>query len=244
MISKFLLLIDHDNITWTDISIELLITKWIGTAAAEHANLAQTIQLSIRAYGGWFAGETASESRFEAATFYQSTCPVVLKMGSTYVRTRFEFADTLLPIEGAEGAAVAIRNTYVTRASRQVLRRRRGVSLCGAQHCQLKRLKKWISRKTACTSEQCANQYSDYYFTEEQKQVDIHLAVDLLRAMQMEANRLHIGIASDDNDLLPAIAAAASNTRGHKVTHLRQELQRSYLDECLEKLGVQIVLLN
>ena len=82
------------------------------------------------------------------------------------------------------------------------------------------------------------------YQRKEQKQVDVHMATDLLSTTCAGTPPLsHIGLASDDWDLLPAVLAAAQASSGGATTIslLRFGDFTTYLDNDLRALGVQIV---
>jgi hypothetical protein len=68
------------------------------------------------------------------------------------------------------------------------------------------------------------------------------MAADLITASEHANPNIHIGLVSDDNDLLPAIAAASMRLRGNmSLTLLRFYAGSSYLDSYLVSRGVRIV---
>jgi uncharacterized LabA/DUF88 family protein len=235
--ASFDLLLDHDNIPWHEIDISQLIRCWLFRVM--DGSPAGVLDVRLRAYGGWFAGNVASARRFDALTFYQKSCPAVIKLGPAFVRIAFEFADSLLL--GTFGV-VPIRNTYVTRASGQVLKPRAGVQTCGETDCEIKRMRRWVGRRRACPKTECPLSFSDCYVREEQKQVDVHLAVDLMQTAWASTRPTHLAVASDDSDFLPALLAAGRTVRQGSVSHLRANLRSTYLDPELDAAGVHLIL--
>ena len=65
---SLLLLIDHDNVPFDRVSFRDLLFVWIDTISGQLEAGLNHVQ--VRAYGGWFNGNIATDSRFRAAEFY------------------------------------------------------------------------------------------------------------------------------------------------------------------------------
>jgi hypothetical protein len=236
---SFMLFVDHDNVPWQEVGVSQLICCWLSKML--RTGISGALDVRLRAYGGWFAGNIASDGRYAALGFYQESCPAVLKLGSAFVRITFEFADSLLPAPYSAQGAVPIRNTYVVRASGQVLKPRSGPQTCNEADCEIKRMRRWVGRRRACPKNGCPLSFSECYVREEQKQVDVHLAVDLLQTAWLSGNTTHLAVASDDSDLLPALVAPARGPYRASVAHLRYNLKTTYLDQELQAAEVHLI---
>jgi uncharacterized LabA/DUF88 family protein len=80
--------------------------------------------------------------------------------------------------------------------------------------------------------------YSDQFERWEQKQVDIHLAVDLNKATQLFPK---VALISADTDFIPALYAAAQASPSTEITVIRPRCQGTYADHVLRSCGVRLV---
>ena len=108
-IHRLVLLLDHDNFDEDPRNIVM-------TVLARIASAAPVVAATLRAYGGWFEGTQATESRYKALAYYQDTCPVVMQGPSALIRISFEFADELA-ISRSLGNAIHINHTVGIRRS-------------------------------------------------------------------------------------------------------------------------------
>ncbi len=167
-----------------------------------------------------------------------------MKVAGRYCRIQFEFADKLLVPPALTKAAMplAITHTVAVRASAETVVARSGVPLCPESDCQLRSVRKWIKRKRACTRDACPLEFKDQFERHQQKQVDVHLATDILTWAYTWDRACHLAVASDDVDLLPALGAAALVRKGQPgVTLLRFLMSSTYLDGTLVDLGLRLV---
>ena len=233
----FLLLIDHDNAP--ELGVRRLLREWL--PAVSQVLPAGNFDVRVRAYGGWYAGTTPTDARYRAAEFYQQECPALLQLAGRIVRVGFQFADALL-IEPSS-APLRISHTVASRPAADWVSRRQGGAKCEEADCQVADVRRWISRRRACLRPACPYRFSDCFERLQQKQVDIHLATDLiLSALSPQRDGTHVAVASDDWDLLPAfLAASAPPSRLLSLSSLRFREDVTYLDSELERLGVNIV---
>jgi len=229
------LLLDHDNIDFSRISVRQLLNSWINADPILQVP-GPPLQLRLRAYGGWFAENVSSDSRHRAAEMYTDNSPSLFKHGDNYYSVSFEFADEL----GAFGAkSVRITNTVVRRGSNRPVSTIRNPPACDEFDCDIKATKRWLRHNRACSRAACPTPFSDHFERVEQKQVDVHLAVDLLSYLATTSSQ--VGIVTDDADVLPALGAAAANaTALGRLTVLRFNSRGTYLDPYLRQNGVRI----
>jgi len=199
--------------------------------------------VEVRAYGGWYVGNSAPRERYEAAEFYGAQIPAAFVHHGRLVRVRFEFADSLA-LDGRrpyhEGPAADITHTVATRSrfTRVRLKDANALPPCASPNCELANTRKWIRKARACPANACPLAFSDCFEREEQKQVDVHMSVDLLT---YAATPIHVAVASDDADILPALAAASLSKHPlTTLTALRFQVQTTYLDGFLKHHAVVI----
>jgi uncharacterized LabA/DUF88 family protein len=236
-----LFLVDHDNIPHADGTIKSVLTSWLRNHIVDARRSA--VYVDIRAYGGWFDGLSVTQSRFAAADFYQRTSPTVILHDGVICRMSFQFADTLLAGAAARymaDSAPLIAYTVVTRSSPLYVRTRTSQRDCGETGCELHNVRKWISKRRACHNEKCPHAFGDYFVRTEQKQVDVHLAVDLVRACLGHFD--HIVLVSEDWDLLPALLGATELCNsGQVISVVRFRPGVTYLDSVLIARSVHII---
>jgi hypothetical protein len=243
-ISIFILLLDHDNIPYEQVSLDQIIRSWLDSFCNRLPD-SGIISMKVRAYGGWYEEDYSSAARYHASEFYQNMCPSSFFYGKYICRLSFEFADYLaLPFGNDERADSAIRITHTVarRASAPNIKMLSQVTPCLEEGCQLRTVRTWVRRKRACTKQGCPHSFSNYFQRLEQKQVDVHMAVDLLTYVAKEQEGCHVAIASDDQDLLPAVAASAKHRLNPgTLTLIRLYSSATYLDSLLIESGVRII---
>lgn len=225
------ILVDHDN--FSDVPPAEVITSWVHscreTLLTRSGRIANVV---FRAYGGWFRDQFATEARYAAANYYQQQCPALLKAYGLLVRVHFEFADRLIL---ASHADPHITHTVSIRRSKP---RASSKLDCQNARCQLKDVQRWMGNSRACTEASCAHRYIDYFERNEQKQVDVHIATDLLSLASSSSDSC-ICLVSDDVDFSPALLAASIHN-GANLSVIRSHTKTYYCDTSLENRGVLI----
>jgi hypothetical protein len=237
-VTEALLLLDHDNCPFTRIPLHGVIERWLATLPRTDTRAVR--ELLVRAYGGWWHGDLSSNSRVSAMQLYTAQCPALIRQGTDYWRVRFEFADHLLWREGQVDPR--IENTFVLRPAPQLFSPKAPASPCTETNCESQRVRLWLLKRRGCTRPACPRTFSEMWYRPEQKQVDVHLVVDLLTATLKTKSSINVAVASDDLDFLPALLAAVTHsTSAFSITHIRFTARAMYLDDCLRRLGMRIL---
>jgi hypothetical protein len=239
------LLIDHDNLIHWQLTLREVVES-LAAAVVSQCPAIGSVAMRIRAYGGWFECDSVTALRYEAAEYYQRNCPSVFAHGSLICRTIFEFADYLAgysPLESDN--AVRITSTFARRASPQPALLTGGAVTCEEPNCELKKMVRWLRRRKACTKQGCPHSFSEFFERHEQKQVDVHIALDAIHYSDHLDEREFLAVASDDADLVPALAAAGVKQveRGH-VLWMRSSGAPRVHDLGLLRCGVQVLTLE
>lgn len=215
-VKNIIILIDHDNIDTSRYDPRSIVT------AALHAipDVADGVYVTLRAYGGWFEGTSPTESRFRALVSYQNLCPTLIRTDRGLARIIFEFADELA-LSRSHRRKIDIRYTVTVRRTADPIVACRGAMQCGEVDCQVREVRKWARRKNACFSPTCPHPFNAFFQRRQQKQVDVHLAVDLVWLASTCDQNTAIVMASDDTDLLPALLQASSQNGTAKIIRLR-----------------------
>jgi len=230
------LLVDHSNILHSRTTISDVITAWLKEillSGSEHPPLSDII---VRAYGGWNDQGYDSDERFDALTYYQSKLESLITLDGLYFRIRFSIADRLL------GASDIHRFEYTVglRATPDYFLINDAV--CKEPDCQLPSIRRWIRKRRACTKKDCPNSFGEIFSRRQQKQVDTHLAVDLLHAMSSQHKSKHIGIVTADLDLVPALFSSLASKSANKFLYLLKPKPYSfYCDHDLLNSGARII---
>lgn len=233
-------LIDHDNVPISRLSVTDLLTQWLASLPPEDEDL-PVQDLLVRAYGGWWYESNVSNSRYQAAATYAAHCPAMLRVRGRYWRILFEFADTLLA-PSATPLGPRIDNTFVLRPAPQLFLPRQPELACLEQDCEALRLRKWVRQRRGCTRKACPKSFGDLWFKPEQKQVDIHLALDLLTLNGPMSAVRHLSVASDDIDFAPALwLASAALPEYRTLTSIRFSTSPPYFDAHLQDTKVTIL---
>jgi uncharacterized LabA/DUF88 family protein len=239
---NWILLIDHDNIPLREGALSAIISCWLASVPAElRGNAIQ--ELLVRSYGGWWQEESQSTSRYKAGPFYADECPALVRVADHYWRVHFEFADYLLSDE--EHSAL-ITHTFALRPAPHLFFATSDGRGCDEYDCEAKKLRRWLMSRRGCTRLACPRAFGDLWMKPEQKQVDIHLAVDLLDLCSRRQAPRRVGLVSDDTDFLPAILASATSKSEEKplITLIRFTGKPSYLDTEIGRRGVEILNLD
>jgi len=242
-----LLLLDHENVAPAKRNPAWLLLPWL-TNLRSRGELSDASVLSVttRIYGGWYSGVGVSPSRYDAATFYADTWPAILSLPSRQlVRSGIEFADYLLNADQPvilEGPKIT--NTFVVRSAPPRLGLTDRFKACSEQKCERKTLRKWLAKGNGCFLDQCPHSFGECFVRKEQKQVDMHLAIDFIEACLYANGIDHIALASDDTDFVPALLWALRRKRPNllSLTILRSIGQKSiYCESDLKRQGFEVV---
>jgi hypothetical protein len=241
MLSTWILLIDHDNIPLQEVGLATLITQWLKYSPSDSQE-SGIQELLVRSYGGWWREDRQSTSRFSAGPRYADLCPALMRVNGCYWRVRFEFADHLLAFDGEQSPAIT--HTFALRPAPQLCLATEGKG-CEEQDCEARKLRKWVMRRRGCTRKACPRAFGDIWQKPEQKQVDIHIAADLLHLSLLAGSRRYVALVSDDIDFIPAILAFTKNIGERRsLTWIRCNRDSSYLDEELNNRGITIMKVN
>lgn len=203
---RFYVLIDHGNCRHADSQfVKNVISTWFNEIRSA-CTLPRIVTVDVRAYGGWFDGDMVTEERYDALSFYQTRCPSLLLVESTYCRFRFHFADDLILPLDTSGQGLPIRGTVAERSRPLRLSRRPGSSTCADTDCELRSIQRWLRKSSACPKANCPHSFATMFRRLEQKQVDVHLSMDMVTLAARPLH--HIAIVSDDTDFIPALARA------------------------------------
>jgi hypothetical protein len=234
-------LIDHDNVSAHLGQLNHLLSGWLAGLSREHT-FSAVEDLVVRSYGGWWREDAASDARFSAAQLYSEYCPALISTEGHYWRVRFEFADNLLVPPGFPGFAPPFHHTVVSRPAPPLTIADAGGPVCEEVGCEVQRCRRWLFRRRGCTRNACPKTFGQVWMRTEQKQVDTHLAIDLVQVCKLWMETVHVALVSDDVDFLPALAASTLGaSTAASVTHVRIAGRPTYLDQFLIASGVRIL---
>lgn len=236
-------LIDHDNVATNLTQLNAFLKSWLRELFRDYP-LPDVGDIMVRAYGGWWLEEMSSEARFSASQIYSAYCPALISTDGHYWRVNFEFADRLLLPSGTQPQVPNFHYTVVMRPAPLLKVAKVLGQTCGEVDCELQRCRRWLSKRRGCTRDACPQEFSQVWSRTEQKQVDIHLAIDLLQLCRLWPQEVHVAILSDDADFLPALIASSIGTRSAvTLTHVRTAGRTTYLDNVLTGYGVRMAYL-
>lgn len=239
--SRAVLLLDHDNVPFGSVGLKSILERWL-LELAPRTQRGSVRTAIVRAYGGWWKGDQLSESRQKATSFYADECPALLRVDGVFWRVGFEFADRLVGFVGRKAPMPAIHNTFVMRPVPPLKISRNGAYTCIEADCEARKLRDWFYSRRGCTRKACQNLFGDIWSRSEQKQVDIHLAIDLITLAPNIDPAFNLALATDDADFLPALLSASYvSPSPHSLSHLRCQMQPTYLDDFLTSQGVVII---
>ncbi|MFK8056623.1 MAG: hypothetical protein AB8F78_10925 [Saprospiraceae bacterium] len=164
--------------------------------------------LLIRLYGGWYEDDFTISRRgsivMQALSEYRGE---ILVDNELIIRIKIEIAGSL-----ATERNVKIRNTYVQKEGMKNLRVKPGFnSECSHsnQICPAKFIKKLsASALTECMVEGCSSINSEIFIQYGQKQVDTHMASDILIYSLKDDAISRIVVITADVDIIPPVASA------------------------------------
>jgi hypothetical protein len=233
-------LIDHDNVSVHASHLNRCLSGWVSQISREHT-VPPVTDVLVRAYGGWWREDQVSDARSSAQQLYSEYCPALIAAEGHYWRVRFEFADGLLLPPGMSDHVPPFHHTVVSRPAQPMSIADAAGPACAEQGCEVQRCRRWLYRRRGCTRNACPQIFGDIWMRTEQKQVDTHLAVDLLQLCKSWPESVHVALVSDDTDFLPVLLASSIGSRkAASLTHVRLAGRESYLDDFLRKTGVRI----
>jgi len=238
--NELVLLVDHDNLPGPTVPFRDILLPWFSDLQRDFEP--SILDLTIRVFGGWFRDLHTTERRFEAAAYYQDTCPTALRANSHIVRINFRFADSL-QLPGPSRKSFPITHTVAKRKGAVYHSQRSDWLKCKQDECQLSKVRRWFWKRSACTKRSCKQPFSAVFERDEQKQVDIHIITELLLLLVADSSPAEIGLVSSDWDMLPGLLAAAhlAHKNGTKLTSIRFSETPTYQDQALRDLGVRII---
>ena len=233
MVGKIIFLVDVDNLPSLVSALPSLLSGLdaiLGPAYIRDA--------LFRVYGGWFDEEMPTEQRVIRQVDLAKSIGL-MKTDNAIYRVNVEFADHLVVKSERRHA---ITHTFQRRA-----RAPRLVPLkfsCSDSNCEAKQVQRWLRSRSGCTNRECSKRFSDIFEHRQQKQVDVHLSVDLLHLAMTCAADDAVVVVSDDRDFVPAIVAASiySKDRGARIMLARTSQASSlYFEQQASSLGVSLV---
>ena len=229
------------NIDFSRYDFQSILHDWLSNTLVT-IGLPKICDLKIRAYGGWNINGVESPLRFDASKFYQTHCPALYQIGDNYFRLSFEFAETLFfhKYVDLHSEIMPFQNTVVERrAPDRIVKNRVD---CFEPNCELRKVKRWLKNRKACTNPLCPLTFSDMFYRQEQKQVDVHLALDFITAIKYMTSCLNICILSNDLDIVPALVFASIENPGNKlITVGRTKSGVQYCDDYLNRNNTVIL---
>lgn len=241
-----ILLLDHDNLPGVRSDLGRLVGPWLARLESTGQlprGRETTASLHARFYGGWFDGYRVSQSRYQAGQEYDTGWPALLQRPGYLLRITFEFSEDLLG--AGSHPKHKITNTVAFRGRPIRANPTPLAKTCPEPACERKKVQQWIKRGSGCTLGVCPNTFIDCFQRHEQKQVDIHLALDLISLTSGDIGSAHIAIATDDLDFAPALLRAAhSIAERASLTLIRTIRKPLYCDETLRGLGATIVYIS
>ncbi len=229
-----LILVDYANIDFEKVAPNQLVSASVEALGLANGN--SQLNVAVRSYGGWYDGGASSEERYSAQRIH-ADWPAYFALRDTVVRVRTSFAEHVLQDEIVQRQPARVTHTVVERRGKPRPRSRKRDHECG-EDCKLKGIRKWFRKKYACPAKECDVIWSQAFFRREQKQVDVHIAVDLLAAC-FSGRWPAIAVVSDDLDMVPGLLAA-SGAECDLLT-VRIEVSDHYADPELEQRGVRIL---
>jgi uncharacterized LabA/DUF88 family protein len=233
-VKHIMILIDHENIDLARTNPKALATA----ALRAIPEVADGVYVTLRAYGGWFEGASPTDSRFHALRSYQDLCPTLIQTDRGLVRIAFEFADELA-MTRFTAQTIDVRHTVTVRHTPDRIMACQRNRECSEVDCKIRAVHKWTRKKTACFSATCPPPFEAFFQRQQQKQVDVHLAVDLVWFASTIDQDTMIVIASDDMDILPALLQASFQNPNSRIIHLHSRSTAiAYPDSFFTRLGI------
>jgi uncharacterized LabA/DUF88 family protein len=232
---NFIVLLDHLNAELNNLGALEIFRPWV--LAISKPEVPTVLSVHVRSYGGWFSGVNTTTERQTISAQVQERWPSVLKVDHVFIRNNFQFADQLLSDKTQD-----ITHTTSTRQKPIRFSTTDKATACPNSQCEVKKIKKWMKDANGCTLSGCALSYFDCFVRSEQKQVDIHLATDLLSLAFQSEEDTEVLIVSDDVDMTPAILVAASASKSStSISVFRSNQKPLYADSKLSSLGVRLL---
>jgi Uncharacterized conserved protein len=231
-------LMDYKNLQASGCNLSDALVCWLQQAVETNLS-GPVVDVYVRTYGAWFDGTAPSEERTQALLYYQAHMPSLFAVGKRMFRAHLRFAEGLVSTSRVSSGAdrFVFTHTSVVRPSEVTSAIKKNTEACTVPSCRLADVRRWISRRKACLEHGCPSPYSKFFERREQKQVDVHIAVDLLESVN---STYKLALVSADNDFLPALMAFASRGDGSRLTWIRPHGEITYMDAFLRSSGITI----
>lgn len=232
-----ILLVDFDNLELNGISPSAIVEASVSQVIDIEEMPGRDLRVLLRLYGGWYRRYEQTDQRQRASQIYSPLQFSLRKVRDRIVRSRVEFADSMV-FDSSDG----ITHTVVSRSRQPRSKKKPQAPSCSRDDCALKDVRKWMRKGKACTVSGCCHEFGEQFVRDEQKQVDTHLASDLiwLAALGGRAGSSII-LCSDDVDFIPPLATAASALREGVGLHCGISKSASeYIYEKAKLAGVNV----
>ncbi len=239
-----ILLLDYRNMAEPGRYVPI-VKNWIGQLRSNGLLGDGIHDALVRAYGGWFVGDTVSDERHDASVSLPEHWPALVRHEGCIVRCQLEFADQLVSLSVRNRlGGIPISHTVAVRTRPDYrFKLMPAASKCEVQNCGAKNVHRWSKSNRGCLQESCPLTFDVCFSRLEQKQTDVHLAVDLLAiASCYNSTAVHICLCSTDVDLAPAVLSTAVQlSRPSSLTWVRGRPDPYYIDGTLNQLGVFVL---
>jgi hypothetical protein len=216
-----------------------LLASWL-SQVPKPISPGHVIDIFARSYGGWYEGFSFSNERAAAASYYQTRFPSFFSVGNQYYRAHLIYADSLTDaVTPLGGSGHCFTHTAALRSAEISSSLKAASAPCSEAGCRLSEVRRWISRKKACLVQGCPFSYSDQFERKEQKQVDVHLALDFVTLCT--ASSAPVGLVSADNDFIPALVSITMRAHFPHITWIRPGSQGAYIDGFLQAHSINII---
>jgi uncharacterized LabA/DUF88 family protein len=238
------LLLDYRNMAEHEQYVPI-VKNWVGHLRSNGLLGEGIHDALVRVYGGWYVGDTVSDERHAAAVSLPEHWPALVSHDGCIVRCQLEFADQLVSLSVRNRlGGISISHTVAVRKRPDYrFKLMPAASNCGVADCGAKGVYRWSKANRGCLHESCPLTFDACFSRLEQKQTDVHLAVDLLEVASCYApTAVHVCLCSTDVDLAPALLSTGVRiSRPSSLTWVRGRSDPYYIDGTLSQLGVFVL---
>jgi len=212
-------LVDYDNIQEEDkrkglIYIASIVKEKLAHAIQDDDALKE---IQLRLYGGWYDKMAVTRRAQDLSIEIGRNFPFVF---DGKFKVHIELARSL-----AKVPKTVLYHTFRTQRPLENIKCKNPETNCTSGDCPLWAMYDFISNRR-CPVEECTKTPEEVFYKDEQKLVDVMLAIDLMHFATTE--RKTICLVTSDDDFIPAIHATISE--GIKVIHLQTK------NRCTSKL--------
>lgn len=235
--AEVVLLIDYDNLyprnqnRRAEIPAEL--NRWLSLVFRSIPD-ARTVR--IRLYGGWLEDGVLTKSASELASSIRRDFFPLSGPNGSIVRGSLDLVDRLEKVPSIQWAHTSRTRTGIPQLRLAESPRPEGCLNDGS--CPIDLVQR-ISRRRAreCHVSGCSVSNESAFLLREQKMVDVLLACD---AIELAMQGVHVVVMSNDLDLLPGVASAATHSKS-SVTLVRGPTagREDLYTEALASVGVE-----